>query len=834
MKNKLLLLASIFVVVYTAKIFAQTDYVKWELANDSNAVSVGNVSSLSNPEVLSNLVVRGYSTDATTNIRGQKLSVNPDGIWAGNEKGPVNDRYVEFGLAPLPGYNFTVTSISFYAGWTGSSYIYANAYYSTDSTFATKTLLQENMAPGSTPHFYSSTLNLTIYDGQKLYIRFYPWATRQVNGKNWGLGQLIVSGTTSSSTSPSIVISPLSLTFGRVRTGEFQDLSFALSGSGLTPASDSIRLTAPEGFLMSLNPNNGFSSYLAIPYVGSKLNLLTIYVRFAPSVIKTYTDSVIISGGGATPQSLYVRGIGVDPNTILNPPAFPSAEGYGKYATGGRGGVVYEVTNLNATGPGSLGEAINATGPRTVVFKVSGTITGDFTINNGNITIAGQTAPGDGICIKGSLSINADNVIIRYIRVRYNYEPTKNGDAIGGRYHKNIIIDHVSASWSADEVFSFYHNDSTTVQWCIISEGCEKYENGVSVGHRFGGIWGNNYGTWHHNLIAHNDSRNPRWASGSGYNDFRNNVIYNWGYKGAYGGEAAQPNDPKHTFTSINIVANYYKAGPASQNKTFIIEPSARSENDKGSWYLADNYVYGYPAVTANNWLGVTTTNYIKLNEPWPAMSINQETAEQAYLSVLEKVGCSLPNRDSLDRRIIEEVRTGTAKFGRNGIINNPSDVGGWPTLASKTPPADDDHDGMPNDWEIANGLNPNDPSDRNIYGYGGYTMLEIYLNTLTGEISTDVTDNQVSLPNEFILYQNYPNPFNPTTNITFELPVASNVTVKVFNLLGQEVATVYSGYKTAGKHTVQFNASHLGSGVYFYKVEAGKYVSVKKMILMK
>jgi uncharacterized protein YjdB len=411
--------------------------------------------------------------------------------------------------------------------------------------------------------------------------------------------------------------------------------------------------------------------------------------------------------------------------------AFPTAEGYGKYVTGGRGGTVYEVTTLNPTGAGSLGAAISASGPRTVVFKVAGTITGNFNITNGNITIAGQTAPGDGICIKGNLSTSADNIIIRYIRVRYN--PTVPGDAIGGRYHNNIIIDHVSASWSADEVFTLYWNQNTTVQWCIISEGCEKFENGVSVGHRFGGIWGNNPGTWHHNLFAHNDSRNPRWASGCGYNDYRNNVLYNWGYQGCYGGEKDQ-GDGVHNFTTINVVANYYKSGPASLSKSLIANPSARSVTDKGDWYVADNYVNGYPSVTANNWLGVTGSNYIKMSAPWDAMPINQQTAEQAYLSVLDYAGCSFPNRDSVDARIIEEARTGTAKYGNKGIIDVPGDVGGWPVLATGTAYTDSDHDGMSDEWEDNNGLNKNDPSDRNGIGEGGYTNLEVFLYKLVGE----------------------------------------------------------------------------------------------------
>ena len=216
--------------------------------------------------------------------------------------------------------------------------------------------------------------------------------------------------------------------------------------------------------------------------------------------------------------------------------AFPTAEGYGKYTVGGRGGKVIEVTNLNSSGPGSFAAAVADSGARTVVFRVSGTIPGNVRINNDNITIAGQTAPGDGICIKGNLTISANDVIIRYIRVRFD-PSTGESDAIFGRYHKNIILDHLSTSWSTDEVLSVYMNENVTIQWCMITEACEK---GDSDSHRFGGIWGNNYGTMHHNLFAHNESRNPRFASGCGFNDYRNNVVYNWDYQSCYGGEKSQ------------------------------------------------------------------------------------------------------------------------------------------------------------------------------------------------------------------------------------------------------------------------------------------------------
>jgi pectate lyase len=213
---------------------------------------------------------------------------------------------------------------------------------------------------------------------------------------------------------------------------------------------------------------------------------------------------------------------------IPSVPAFPGAEGYGAMTRGGRGGKVIMVTNLNDTGPGSLRDACETEGPRIVVFAVSGTITLEsrLRISNPYITIAGQTAPGEGICIKKyPLSINASEVIIRYIRVRLGDETGDDTDAISGKhkYPKNIILDHVSASWSVDETVSIYHCENVTVQWCLVSESM--YNAGHAKGtHGFGGIWGSNRSTYHHNLLAHHSSRNPRFASGCGYNDFRNNT----------------------------------------------------------------------------------------------------------------------------------------------------------------------------------------------------------------------------------------------------------------------------------------------------------------------
>ncbi len=439
--------------------------------------------------------------------------------------------------------------------------------------------------------------------------------------------------------------------------------------------------------------------------------------------------------------------------------AFPTAEGYGKYTKGGRGGQVFEVTNLNDSGEGSLRAAVDAKGPRTVVFRVSGNIEleSPIRIKNPYITIAGQTAPGDGICLKNHpLNIGADEVIIRYIRVRPGDVSGKDYDAISSRYVKNIVLDHVSTSWSVDETMSIYHCDSITVQWSIISESMFK-SNHAKGTHGFGGIWGSNYSSYHHNLLAHHTSRNPRMASGSGYTDYRNNVIYNWGYQNLYGGEKQQKGNDKFNFSNFNIVGNYYKPGPATQPGEVsyrIANPSFRSEEDHGKWYIADNVIEGNEKVSKNNWNGGVQTKMalekLKMDEPWPSMPINEQPAEVAFQVVLNQAGANLPKRDEIDTRIVKETLGGYATHEGEaykklkkvadeskicGIIDSQNDVGGWPELKSLPAPKDSDHDGMPDYWEAKNGLNPNDTSDGNSdRNNDGYTNLEDYLNELVAE----------------------------------------------------------------------------------------------------
>jgi hypothetical protein len=411
-------------------------------------------------------------------------------------------------------------------------------------------------------------------------------------------------------------------------------------------------------------------------------------------------------------------------------PAFPGAEGFGMHAVGGRGGDVYEVTNLNDSGPGSLREACGAKGPRTVVFKVSGTIPlkTRLTVVNPYITIAGQTAPGDGICIRDeALMVRTHDVIIRYMRFRIGGRLEKGtGDSIGvWRGSKDVIVDHCSMSWGTDENASFYGNTNVTVQWCMIGEGL--------YGHSCGGLWGPD-SSYHHNLIYSNGTRNPKFAYSrpDAVSDFRNNVIYNWGYQSSISGG----ND------SVNIVNNYYKYGPGrdpSNPLSYVIVNVV----DASNLYVAGNYVWDFPLITADNWSGgVQGKGAVRMPQPFAAPAIAMQPAEEAYELVLAQAGATMPKRDAVDERVVGQVRTRTHTFSgmKNGvkypgIPDSMEQVGPYPELKSTPAPLDTDRDGMPDEWEKARGLDAKDPEDRNGHKlHSDYTNLEVYLNGLASD----------------------------------------------------------------------------------------------------
>lgn len=434
-------------------------------------------------------------------------------------------------------------------------------------------------------------------------------------------------------------------------------------------------------------------------------------------------------------------------------PAFPGAWGGGMFATGGRGGRVIEVINLNDKGPGSFRAAAEAEGPRLVVFRVAGIIAleSNIDIDHPDITIAGQSAPGDGICLANhSLNINTENVILRHLRVRRGRpEGGQGSDNIGGNPVGRIIVDHCSTSWGMDENLSLYRYmkplpdgrrlkmpvKNLTVQYCISSEALN------AKNHAFGGTWGGEDATFHHNLFACNTGRNPSIGMGGEF-DYRNNVIFNWRHRTMDGGDET---------SLVNVINNYYKPGPATNDNMLstlvrieqrdMYSPGNRWKPGNwypampkrpGKWYVAGNIVEGFPDVTADNWKGMRgPEEFARVNTPFEGWPVNQQTALEAFASVLTKAGATLPRRDDVDLRVIEIVRTGKVRT-KNGIVNDPREVGGYPEyrFSSENVPADTDHDGMPDDWETQYQLNPAVDSDGSTDSDGdGFTNVEEYLN---------------------------------------------------------------------------------------------------------
>jgi hypothetical protein len=436
--------------------------------------------------------------------------------------------------------------------------------------------------------------------------------------------------------------------------------------------------------------------------------------------------------------------------------AFPNAEGFGKYATGGRGGKVAAVTNLNDAGEGSLRNALEQfpNEPLTIIFKVSGIIElqSKIQIKRSNLTIAGQTAPGDGICLKNfsfilngaSTKGNHGNIVIRFIRSRPGGTDKKGLYGFDMENCHDVIVDHCSFSWANEECAAMYDTKNTTVQWCIVSEGL--YEAGHAKGHRsYGGVWGGQYASYHHNLIAHQNSRAVRFNGSRAHDtvaliDYRNNVIYNWGNANAcYGGEVLIAGG----VSQVNMVNNYYKPGPATADELKFIHANDAGNNNKGigEWYLSGNIMEGDKSLTKKNFKGIDLKeggypkNVIAKNAFLITSALPEQNAKDAFNDVLKYCGAILPKRDAVDERVINETKNGTAigmgVFGKAGIIDAPTAVGGWGEFKNAKPPVDTDNDGMPDEWEKKNGLNGNDASDGNIVGKDGFTMLEKYLNEL-------------------------------------------------------------------------------------------------------
>lgn len=425
--------------------------------------------------------------------------------------------------------------------------------------------------------------------------------------------------------------------------------------------------------------------------------------------------------------------------------AFPGAEGYGRFALGGRGGKVLHVTNLDDSGPGSLREALETEGPRTIVFDVSGRIhlQNRMGIRNPFVTIAGQTAPGKGICISNfNLGmLGSHDVIVRFIRVRPGDTAGLTLDGMGMASCDHSIIDHCSISWTQDEAFSSRGARNITLQRTLISEalniaGHKKYAEGKP--HGYAASIGGDVGSFHHNLLAHCAGRNWSLAGGldkagvhCGRLDIRNNVVYNWDHRTTDGGAM-----------EVNFVANYYKPGPASR-VFHVLMPERNHVFGPQNYYVLGNIMEGkygaderYAGVRAPR--NEPMENFL-VEEPFFEPHVRTQPAAVAYEDVLADVGCNVPMLDEHDRRVIEETRTGTttyrgSKSGLPGLPDTQEDVGSWENYPEVHRPADwdTDGDGLPGEWETEHGLNPNDPADGLLDSDGdGYTNLEDYLNWL-------------------------------------------------------------------------------------------------------
>jgi pectate lyase len=448
--------------------------------------------------------------------------------------------------------------------------------------------------------------------------------------------------------------------------------------------------------------------------------------------------------------------------------AFPGAEGGGMYTTGGRGGKVIHVTTLADSGTGSLRAALNESGARTIVFDVAGLIELGSTLNiaKGDVTIAGQTAPGDGICIKNfSTRVNADNVIIRFVRFRMGDEKKTEDDAIWGRYHENIILDHCSMSWSTDECSSFYANKNFTLQWCILTESLRCSVHGKG-NHGYGGIWGGKNASFHHNLLANHDSRNPRIdhpqiydtyvSTHRGNVDVRCNVIYNWGSNLTYGGEDGW----------FNIVNNYYKPGPASSDKKYFVDAYGTYTKDGKVYadkypelYLAGNVntknslandisgIYWHNGSSYGNYQTLKSSAHKIVGPSSETIYVTTHTASDAFAKICSSAGASL-KRDAVDQRACGDAQSGKATFAdggngsKNGIIDTQSVFRVWPTYAADAAAlakvTDTDKDGIPDWFEDQFGLKKTDASDgnaRTLDHLGRYTNLEMYLHYLVKDI---------------------------------------------------------------------------------------------------
>ena len=521
------------------------------------------------------------------------------------------------------------------------------------------------------------------------------------------------------------------------------------------------------------------------------------------------------ASGSATALSALFNVLG---DTNAQTLAFPGAEGAGAYAIGGRGGDVYYVTTLADSGAGSLRYGISTapTTGRSILFKVSGNIvlTSTLTVNKPRLTIAGQTAPGEGVCLQNySFNIGASDVVVRHLRTRLGTNALQEADSMWINAGTNIIVDHLSASWSVDETLSASAGaDRVTVQWCAIAESLNNSIHSKGA-HGYGSLitpGANTTYSWHHNLYAHHHSRNPRPGTDSAATfifDFRNNAIYNYGSRAGYGSDW----DPDPEYLHMNYAGNYIVAGPDS-TYDYAFQGGGTNTVLYQAANLVDLNLNSRFDGTDNGW-GNFSGTYTPTNAAFTAPTLTIDAAPVALERVLACAGAMPWRRDAADQRIIATVRN------HNGqIIDYTDQVGGWPTLSSATAPADRDSDGMPDYWELALGLNPTNAADRNLTNnLTGYTRLEDYVNWLADPHALCDRNGQADISLRDLT--------GSTTNLAYTVARGANGSVSLLanGYTARFIAT--NGY--TGPASFSFTATDPANAITFGAVAVGVLVTV-------
>ncbi len=812
-----------------------------------------------------------YKSGESANINGKD--------YAGAFTGTNNPKFENGdGSAPISGtaYKFTVTqqttlTIAAKFGSTNNKkYYFVTVDESGNSSFVggesdiktENTLFTFQLEPGNTYYFYVAGSKVTVYDISYSYdkeVEMEEYTASVAKGSNLAVdtnyGDEVVNIT---------VLEELTYKSGESASINGKDYAGAFTGTnnpklengdGSAPVSGTAyKFTVTQQTTLTIaakfgSTNNKKYFFVTVDengnssFVGGASDIKTENTLFTFQLEPGNTYYYYVAGSKATVYDIsytYMREKqnGLPPVELVDGVlAFPTAEGGGRLATGGRGGDVYVVTNLEDSGEGSLRYGIeNAPEEgRIIVFSVGGTIHLKSTLgfkNKKNITIAGQTAPGDGITLAGydtNIS-DSENIIIRYVRFRVGTENLLQGgdsmDALWGRDNDTFIIDHCTFSWNTDETLSTYRGQNGTVQWCLISESLTV--SGHSKGrHGYGGIFGGDNTVFQYNLLANHTSRNPR--IGGGYMgdptaqnppnvakvQLNNNVLYNHGYFACYGGG----------FTYTNYINNYVKRGQGTRDALNDTLLSFGENNKIGGVYYAGNILEGNAEVTADNSKGFKLDSSDGQTEvvstPYQSEAFDNVTLRSAadcYELVLNSAGATYPHRDAVDARVVAQVRTNTGTY-----INTQDEVGGFPAQDCESTEADSDNDGIPDAWEDANGLNKNDPSDSRTLCLAdpndketyGYSWIEVYFNELVGEVSkpTHVAKNptvSINLPDNTLVTEG--------ESVTVEAAAASDAGIAKVEFYNGATCV---GTATTAPYTYTYTDSIAADGTYHISVRA-------------